>query len=384
MKIFDTIKNSLLYQDKYKTHSEAIIISCYFNPQNNPYRLKAFNAFYDSIKHLNHRIVECVIGDSEPQLPVNENISRVYTKNLLWHKESLLNNIVKNLDPKYKYVFWVDADVIFSNKNWLVESVQELQYKNILQPFEYCIHLENGEQPSDFPVGHYRPMSTNPVLKHPRMWRSFCANYVTDRLTSQNEVYDIHGHVGFAWGARREVLDLCPLYDRALVGGADHIIAHAAAGQIGHKCITKSFTDDIEAVNDWSRKFYSAVGGSIGYVKGDLFHMWHGDLKSRQYLKRVQEFTGTSKNIVVRDSNGLHVTDDDSYVRKYFNDREVKDDSGDFLTSMAVGYATDSVVLGTMAGGNLSGALIGEMLNDSAHDHDHSCDHHHSDNENFS
>ena len=75
---------------------------------------------------------------------------------------------------------------------------------------------------------------------------------------------------------------------------------------------------------------------------------------------------------------------DDSYVRKYFNDREVKDDSGDFLTSMAVGYATDSVVLGTMAGGNLSGALIGEMLNDSAHDHDYSCDHHHSDNENFS
>jgi hypothetical protein len=39
-----------------------------------------------------------------------------------------------------------------------------------------------------------------------------------------------------------------PLYDRALIGGADHIIAHAAAGQIPHSCITKSFTDNLDEV----------------------------------------------------------------------------------------------------------------------------------------
>ena len=127
MNIIDTIKNTFLYQDKYKTHNEAIIISCYFNPQNNPYRLKAFNTFYDSIKHLNHRIVECVIGDSEPQLPVNENISRVYTKNLLWHKESLLNNIIKNLDPKYKYVFCGDNDAYIKHR----VKIHSVKFKSI-------------------------------------------------------------------------------------------------------------------------------------------------------------------------------------------------------------------------------------------------------------
>jgi hypothetical protein len=382
MKLIDSFKNNFLYGNKYKTHSEAIIISCYFNPQNNPYRLEAFNAFYDSIKHLNHKVIECVIGDSEPQLPINDNITRVHTQNLLWHKESLLNKLIKDLDPKYKYIFWVDADVIFTNNNWLVDSVNELRYKNIVQPFEYCVHLEKGEKPSDFPIGHYRNYCTNPTLKHPRMWRSFCANYVTDRLAADSEVYDTHGHVGFAWGAKREILDLCPLYDRALVGGADHIMAHAAAGQIAHKCITKSFTDDIEAINQWSKKFYSIVGGSIGYVKGDLFHMWHGDLKTRQYLKRVQEFTGPSKNIVARDSNGLHVTDDDTYVRNYFNEREVRDNSGDFITSMAIGYATDNAIIGGIVGGDMTGAIVGEMLNDSNETHHH---HHHDiNNENFS
>ena len=66
MKLFNFIKNLFVTSDKYKNHSEAVIIACYFNPENNPYRLIAFNKFYESIKHLNHRIVECVIGDAKP------------------------------------------------------------------------------------------------------------------------------------------------------------------------------------------------------------------------------------------------------------------------------------------------------------------------------
>ena len=47
--------------NQYKNDSRSVVIACYFNPQNNPYRRKAFNLFYDKIKHLNHRIIECVI-----------------------------------------------------------------------------------------------------------------------------------------------------------------------------------------------------------------------------------------------------------------------------------------------------------------------------------
>lgn len=36
-----------------------------------------------------------------------------------------------------------------------------------------------------------------------------------------------------------------------------------------------------------------------------------------------------------------------------------------FLTSAAVAYATDSTVLGALAGGNIAGAMVGDMLNDS-------------------
>jgi len=282
--------------------------------------------------------------------------------------------------------------VLFTNKNWLVEGVESLLTNKILQPFEYCVHLEKDLYQPLFNTEREKNFVGNPDTKHPKMWRSFSANHNTSKHISCDTNYDKHGHVGFAWGARREVLDTMPLYDKALIGGADHIMAHAAAGQIGHSCITKAFTDDIKAINDWSMLFYNLINGKIGYVKGELYHIWHGDLGKRQYLKRIQDFTSKAKNITERDENGLFITKngDDEYVKQYFNHREdttdevsttkeyeegrkkqarrllrieYPDADSTFIDSMVMGYLTDSTIMGTALGGNMMGAMVGDMLN---------------------
>lgn len=416
MRVLDFFKNNFLYGNKYKTHSEAVIIACYYNPTHNPYRLKAFNEFYNSIKHLNHRIVECVIGDASPELPQNEFITRVSTNTTLWHKESLLNGIIAKLPAELKYVFWIDADVIFKNQNWMQDAVAQLQKNRVVQLFEYCVHLDQDLLSPDFNLS-YAKLTCGTANRHPKVWRSFGANHVDG--TSGLDNYDKHGHVGFAWGARREVLAAMPLYDKALIGGADHIMAHAAAGQIGHSCITKSFTDDIDAVNEWSRKFYAVVGGKVGFVKGDLYHIWHGDVAKRQYLKRIQDFTSTAKEITERDENGLFVTKNDDYVKQYMEHRENTGDTqthttsipkealhtgkkpykttiniaknstygayqsededvqrrrreleqqypnsdSSFIDSLLIGYMANSTLMGTAVGGDILGATIGDMLN---------------------
>lgn len=357
-----------LFAPKYHGHPEAVIISCFFNPQNSPYRLKAFNLWYDSIKHLNHRVVECVIGDTKPQLKESRYIKRVYTQTLLWHKEAILNMIISELPDKYKYVFWIDADVLFSNLEWLVDGVKELQTKNIIQPFDYCVHLEKDEfQPwsTTRKMEFYR-RTQNPNQYNKKVWRSFCAN-CNDPEYFNSTNYNTHGHVGFAWGARREILRAMPLYDKALVGGADHIIAHAAAGQIGHPCITKSFKDNLPEIDEWSRRFSDLVAGKIGYVQSDLYHIWHGDIDKRQYLQRILDFTERSKKINQRDGNGLYVAskEEEAYLKKYFSEREVYNPDDSFFRSMAIGYLTDSSLIGTVVGGNPTGALIGDMLNTS-------------------
>jgi hypothetical protein len=63
--------------DRYNSHPEAFIIACFFNSHNSPYRIKAFNKFYELVKDTNHIILECVIGKSKPQLPENS----TYKKN---------------------------------------------------------------------------------------------------------------------------------------------------------------------------------------------------------------------------------------------------------------------------------------------------------------
>ncbi len=92
----------------YNSHPEAVIISCYFNPKNSEYRRKNYLNFHDSIRHCNHRIIECAIGeDSQFELPESEFVRHVRTDNLLWHKETLLNLLIKELPKSFKYVFWV-------------------------------------------------------------------------------------------------------------------------------------------------------------------------------------------------------------------------------------------------------------------------------------
>lgn len=329
----DFLSNAFLPSDKYRTHSEAVIISCFFNPQNSPYRLSAFNRFYEDIKHLNHRIIELSIGNSEFQLEPTEYLTQIRTESLLWHKESLLNKIVSELPAKFKYVFWVDADVIFTNKEWLTQSVDSLKNgARIVQPFEFCFHLEKDKiEPSDKAIHDFKHHFYNIASTERRVWRSFAANCATDQGSAHSNDYNAHGHVGFAWGCLRSILDECPLYDRALIGGADHIIAHAANGQIPCECITKSFTEDIQSVNEWSLKFSRLIDGQIDFVEGLLYHLWHGDIAKRQYLKRIQDFTPIANTITERDSNGLFVAAvADAYMSDYFESREVGTETKQF------------------------------------------------------
>ncbi|MFX8612638.1 hypothetical protein ABTM13_19525, partial [Acinetobacter baumannii] len=79
------------------------------------------------------------------------------------------------------------------------------------------------------------------------------------------------------------------MFEKALIGGADHILAHAGAGQVPHACIAKSFTANLDEVLEWSKRFNNATYGELGYAPGYLYHIWHGDIASRQYLKRVKE-----------------------------------------------------------------------------------------------
>jgi hypothetical protein len=152
--------------------------------------------------------------------------------------------------------------------------------------------------------------------------------------------YDIHGHVGFAWGIRRSILDAVGgLYDRALIGDADHIMAHACvyqepASNIAgvHRCISNCHIDPAELKNiqKWSADFLKLCDSKLGFIQGDIHHDWHGDLKDRHYYQRIYEFSPFIKETTQRDANGLYITTNPriiGYVTSYFTKREVRSGS---------------------------------------------------------
>jgi len=329
MNLLDKIKNNTVFLNKYKTDSEAVIISCFFNPQRSKYRTSAFNKFYNDIKHLNHLIIEGVISTSTPELPETENIKHVKTESHLWHKEGLLNYAISILPKKYKYVFWVDADVIFDNKDWLVDGAEKLRSGfRFIQPFEYCVHLKQDTYDISnndlWAIDEYLPNTYSS-----NVWRSFSATFEQYKTSLANSLeYNTYGHVGFAWGATREVLDKVGLFDRALIGGADHVMALGAAGKLNHPSMLKSFTENLEEIDEYQVDLYNMVQGKVGAVPGVLKHIWHGDIEKRQYLKRIQDFTPRTKTITKKDEFGLYVAEnnEDSFVTTYMNHRDSIDD----------------------------------------------------------
>lgn len=49
--------------------------------------------------------------------------------------------------------------------------------------------------------------------------------------------------------------------------------------------------------------------------------------------------------------------------REYsYNGSSSSDSSGDFLTSAAIGYATDNALLGGILGGDMAGGIVGDLL----------------------
>jgi hypothetical protein len=299
----------------YQTHPEAFVVSCYFNTNNYDSRRKNFDIFYQQLKrsNVNYLIAECAFGDEKFELPNDGKILRFRSKHKLWQKERLLNLLIKQLPLHCKYVFWVDADVLFTNENWIVEAVETLKTNAICQPFSLAVRLEKDETEPSFNVQGSTLLVDFPSPKAPqqtRLWRSFAYNYNQNRRLAESLMFDIHGHTGFAWGARRKILDKNPLFDRAIVGTADHIIAHASVGQIPHNCLEKAFTNrkTLEKIYDWSLKFNEVTQNKLGFTEGEVWHLWHGELQDRQYLQRTQQFSEISF-----DTEDLEENDDGLY-----------------------------------------------------------------------
>lgn len=260
------------------------VITTYYNPCRYRTRRENFERFKAHMRMHNVTLltVECTFDNEPAELPASEDVWHLSSSSLLWQKERLLNLAVQRLPSHIDSVAWIDADVLFENQNWVRDTLQALSSAPIVQMFETCLRQTEDGGAGDVP---------DVVESMASVMQRFPKSLLMQR-------YDIHGHTGYAWAMRRDIFEKVGLYEHAISGSADHFMAHAIYGDCGF-CVQNALKHDpvqIGHFKEWADRFYPLIRGQLGVVPGQLRHLWHGDLKHRNYFNRMHQITDLGYN----------------------------------------------------------------------------------------
>lgn len=288
------------------------IVVPYFNPAHYKTRRANYETFAFSMRNSGIPIltVECAFGDDEFDLPEALDVVHIRSASVLWQKERLLNLAASWLPDDCTAIAWVDADVLFQNKDWAVETMVALEKNAIVQLFEECVRLDQGNV-----IGA--------KVDRVRSFGSICPQH-PELISCGN--FEKHGHTGYAWAMRREIFRDVGLYEYAVCGTGDHMMAHAVYNDHGF-CIHQSFKGEREQMahfREWSQRFHKAAGERFTAISGTILHMWHGSDANRQYLQRMYAVTDLGFNpyddIIARPGKPLewHPDMKKDALRRYF------------------------------------------------------------------
>jgi hypothetical protein len=297
-----------------------LAITCHYNHCKYNSRLKNFQVFSDNLEKqgVAFKGIELVFPGQEPELAGIKNIEVIVGKDVMWQKERLLNILINKYSNGFSGIAWLDGDIIFENSDWAAETVKKLEDYPVVQPFTRVFRM---------------PVNITEPLMAGDSWNSFASVYRARPNYFMKGIFDRHGHTGFAWAARSDVLKEFGLYDGNISGSGDHVMSHIFAGDWESKCIRRMMSGNKmhhKHLSEWAKKIYRAVRGKIGYVEGNIYHLWHGEMDNRKYVIRNRELAKFNFNPYddikigetglwewATDKHGLH-----EWAEKYFSLRK--------------------------------------------------------------
>lgn len=286
--------NSHLLDDFY-------VVAVMTNPERFNTRARLFREFMERMNKygVNLFVVEGAFGEREFEVtdPSNPWHIQIRTESELWHKENLINVGISRLPSTWKYVAWIDGDIDFIRPDWALETVHELQHHPIVQLFEDAI--DTG--PEHEVMNIFKGFAYCFKNKIPRKVPSD-SKVIKDEVEVDYPYYygdtssGLHWHPGYAWAATRDAINtLGGLFETGIVGAGDHHMACALIGEAA-KSVPKDVHPGYKAqVMAWETRA-NRLHKNIGYVKGSIYHFWHGKKRNRKYKERWQIIIGNNFN----------------------------------------------------------------------------------------
>ena len=204
---------------------------------------------------------------------------------VMWQKERLLNRALEALPDHCDTVAWMDCDAVLRRQDWAEGAREMLKEVHLVQPFDRLYHLKTDTLP-----GLNSPLSLLKCLDS--VARRFCQNNLPEAVyRTQGTSVRLGYAPGLVWVASRDLVERYGLYDAAIVGSGDKVIFSSACGRCEDVAVAYRMNRrQKEHFDAWARPFSQAVGGRIGYIEGEAYHLWHGDLASRRYGTRYEGF----------------------------------------------------------------------------------------------
>jgi hypothetical protein len=292
-------------------------ITSYFNPAGFRRKLANYRLFRERLI-VPLVTVELAYG---PNFELKEGdadiLVQIRGRDVMWQKERLLNLALQALPNDCKNVVAVDCDIIFGTDDWPERVNRVLQQSVILQPYSHVHDL-----PRDW-VSDERPPAGAPSRESVTsaigsgMSASTCVGEF-----ARNGIFTYSR--GFAWAARRELLNQYGFYDARILGGGDRAFAGAVYGYFDAMRHNRD-----RRYLEWAVPFHEAVGNAVGWMNGDIYHLWHGEMRNRNYHERMKilerfEFDSTEDIAVAENGCWRWNTDKPrlhEYVRSYFASR---------------------------------------------------------------
>ena len=269
-----------------RRHTDGLwAITSYFNPMSYQRRRDNYRIFR---KHLNLPLITAEAGFGAFELNDGdaEILVRIPAGDVLWQKERLLNEALRALPDDCRKLVWADCDIVFGSPDWPERLCRALDQFMVVQPFSR--------------VNRMPPESSAAALTAARAEfsrSSFGAGIAPGISAAEllaeanNRPYSLHSP-GFAWAARREMFASRGFYDASIMGGGDRAMAAAFHGCFDHVMDRQCMhAPERQWYLDWAKPSFERLRGATGHVDGDIFHLWHGDIRNRRQHIRHKEFS---------------------------------------------------------------------------------------------
>ncbi len=262
-------------------------VTSYFNPTGSTRRIVNYHAFRRALGVPLLAVEWSRDGRFELDERDADILVRIDGGDLMWQKERLLNIGIERLPASCREVAWLDCDIVFGRADWAAQTSRCLEQAMIVQPYGRAIYLARTPIGRVADPGALRSVARE--LERVGFVRALLEGTIGELSLAPDdaEVYRRVPSPGFAWAARRELLERHPLIDFWVVGGGDVAYLHAALGTAEHIVRRHGLTaGHRSAYLERAGALAAEVAGRVQFVAGDIFHFWHGEGANRKYQSR--------------------------------------------------------------------------------------------------